>query len=98
MRRRRGGRIDQADESLFSGEVLTGRMAAERGLIDGIGELRAVMRAALRRQGQAAPGRHRAAPAVAGAALPFGAGDPLAAIGDVAEWIEARVLWARYGL
>ena len=27
-----------------------------------------------------------------------GAGEPLAAIADVAEWIEARVLWGRYGL
>src|SRR5580704_9427848 len=45
VRRRRAGRIDAGDESLFSGDVLTGRMALERGLIDGIGELRAVMRA-----------------------------------------------------
>ena len=30
---------------LFSGDVLTGRMALDRGLVDGIGELRAVMRA-----------------------------------------------------
>ncbi len=41
---RRAGKIDPADESLFSGEVLTGRMALARGLIDGIGDLRSVMR------------------------------------------------------
>ncbi len=45
VRRRRAGKIDGEDESLFSGDVVTGRMALERGLIDGIGELRAVMRA-----------------------------------------------------
>src|SRR5207237_10547996 len=45
VRRRRLGKIDSADETLFSGEVLTGRMALERGLIDGIGDLRSVMRA-----------------------------------------------------
>ncbi|HKS89559.1 MAG TPA: S49 family peptidase, partial [Stellaceae bacterium] len=45
VRRRRAGRIDAADDGLFSGEVLTGRMALERGLIDGIGDLRSVMRA-----------------------------------------------------
>ena len=45
MRRRRAGKIDEADETLFTGDVLTGRMAMDRGLIDGIGELRAVMRA-----------------------------------------------------
>ena len=44
VRRRRAGKIDAADESLFSGEVLTGRMALERGLVDGIGEIRGVMR------------------------------------------------------
>src|SRR5204863_7904768 len=42
--RRRAGKIDAADETLFSGDVLTGRMALERGLVDGIGGLRAVVR------------------------------------------------------
>jgi len=45
VRRRRAGKIDEADETLFTGDVLTGRMATNRGLVDGIGELRAVMRA-----------------------------------------------------
>ena len=45
VHRRRAGKIDSADETLFSGDILTGRMAVDRGLVDGIGELRAVMRA-----------------------------------------------------
>src|SRR3954470_5675616 len=45
VRRRRAGKIDAADETLFSGDVLTGRMALARGLIDGIGDIRSVMRA-----------------------------------------------------
>ena len=45
VRQRRAGKIDAADDSLFSGDVLTGRMALERGLIDGIGDLRSVLRA-----------------------------------------------------
>src|ERR1700722_1755620 len=45
VRRRRAGKIDASDETLFSGEVLTGRMALARGLIDGIGDLRSGMRA-----------------------------------------------------
>src|SRR5579864_5185142 len=44
VRRRRAGKIAAADDGLFSGEVLTGRMALARGLIDGIGDLRAVLR------------------------------------------------------
>src|SRR5437899_5689511 len=42
VRRRRAGKIDAGDESLFNGNILTGRMAVERGLVDGIGELRTV--------------------------------------------------------
>ena len=97
VRKRRIGKIDAADESLFNGDVLTGHMAAERGLIDGIGELRAVMR---QRYGD----KVRLRPVATDrrrpfwGRLPFGAGEPLAAIADVAEWIEARVLWGRYGL
>src|SRR5205814_1224881 len=81
--RRRTGKIDATDETLFSGEVLTGRMALDRGLVDGIGELRAVMRA---RYGEKVKLR------------PFAAHEPAAAIADFADWIEARLLWARFGL
>src|SRR5262252_3996534 len=45
VQRRRAGKIDTSDESLFNGDVLTGRMALNRGLVDGIGDLRGVMRA-----------------------------------------------------
>ncbi len=97
VRRRRAGKIDAADESLFDGDVLTGNMAAQRGLIDGIGELRAVMRA---RYGDTvrlraiAPERRRRL----WERLPFAAREPFAALADLAEWIEARVLWSRFGL
>ncbi len=66
--RRRVGKIDAADESLFSGEVLTGRMALARGLIDGIGDLRSVMRARFGDRGKAVADRRGApSPLVAGA-------------------------------
>jgi signal peptide peptidase SppA len=97
VRRRRGDKIDGADESLFNGDVLTGHMAAERGLIDGIGELRAVMRA---RYGD----RVRLRPVAAErrrpiwGRLPFMAREPFAVFADLAEWAEARLVWARFGL
>jgi signal peptide peptidase SppA len=96
--RRRAGKIDVADDTLFNGDVLTGRMAVERGLVDGIGELRAVMRA---RYGDKVrlrpfPAERRRWPLWR--RLPFGARDPAAAIADIAEWVEARLLWARFGL
>jgi signal peptide peptidase SppA len=98
VRRRRAGKIDAADETLFNGDVLTGRMAVDRGLIDGIGELRAVMRT---RYGDKV--RLRPFPAERRrwslwSRLPFAAREPAAAITDLADWIEARLLWARFGL
>ena len=44
VRERRGGRLVAAEKELFSGEFWTGRRALELGLIDGIGDLRTIMR------------------------------------------------------
>jgi signal peptide peptidase SppA len=96
--RRRAGKIDASDETLFSGDVLTGRMALDRGLVDGIGELRAVMRS---RYGEKVKLRSFAAERRRWPfwrRLPFGAHEPIAALADLADWIEARLLWARFGL
>ncbi len=97
VRRRRAGKIDAGDESLFNGDVLTGHMAAQRGLIDGIGEVRAVMRA---RYGENV--RLRAIPTERRrplwGRLPFSAHQPADMIGDLTEWLEARLLWNRFGL
>ena len=98
VRRRRAGKIAAADETLFSGDVLTGRMALDRGLIDGIGELRSVMRA---RYGE----KVRLRPVLAGRRrwpllrrLPFVEREPSTLIAELADWVEARLLWARFGL
>jgi signal peptide peptidase SppA len=44
VRERRGGRLKGDEAELFSGEFWTGRPALARGLIDGIGDLRGVLR------------------------------------------------------
>lgn len=44
VRERRGERLQASDRTLFSGEFWTGRRGQELGLIDGIGDLRQVMR------------------------------------------------------
>ncbi len=103
VRRRRLGKIDAADDSLFSGEVLTGRMALARGLIDGIGDVRSVMRARfgdkVRLVPIAATRRRRWWPARLRPAVGREAQGPLAApIADLLDWLEARALWARFGL
>jgi signal peptide peptidase SppA len=98
VRRRRAGKIDAADESLFSGDVLTGRMALERGLIDGIGDVRGVMRARYGdkvRLRQVATERRRW-PFLG--RLPLMAREPFAPVAELADWLEARLLWARFGL
>ncbi len=99
VRERRGAKLAEAEDELFSGAFWTGRRAQELGLIDGIGDLRAVMRARYgdrvklklvgdeRRWLWRRLGRSEEAPGAAG------------------EWatgllsaIEARSLWSRYGL
>src|SRR5712692_5467670 len=45
VHQRRGARLKGADETLFNGDIFTGRTALANGLIDGIGELRGTLRA-----------------------------------------------------
>jgi signal peptide peptidase SppA len=99
----RGARLTGAETDLFSGEFWTGRKAVALGLADGIGDLRAVLR---ERFGDdvamplIAPGRSlfgRARPGVGIDGL-----DHLFACAGLADEVvsalEARALWARYGL
>lgn len=99
VKRRRIGKIDAGDETLFSGEVMTGRMALAKGLIDGIGDLRAVMRARFGERVKLVPiasERRRRWPfsrpqrGVDAVRLGF--------VADLVDWLEARLLWARFGL
>jgi len=103
VKRSRGARLKGPEKTLFSGEYWTGGKAIELGLADGIGDVRATLRA---RFGDdvvtplVAPARGwfgRVQPAIRPSDI---AGLPRAA--DFAEEIisalEARALWARYGL
>ena len=98
VRHRRAGKIDAADETLFGGDVLTGRMALDRGLIDGIGDLRAVMRARYGDKVRLRPvaAERRRWPFLN--RLPFVGREPFSLVIELADWIEARFLWARFGL
>ena len=44
VRERRAGKLKAPEKDLFSGEFWTGRRALELGLIDGLGDLRGIMR------------------------------------------------------
>jgi serine protease SohB len=97
---RRGERLKAARKELFSGAFWTGRRALEMGLIDGLGDMRAVMRdkfgerVRLKRVSPAMPLLRRFG-------LP-GALTRAPAPGDWAEAaisaIEERLIWNRFGL
>jgi signal peptide peptidase SppA len=103
VKRSRGARLKGPEKTLFSGEYWTGGKAIELGLADGIGDLRATLRARF--------GDDVITPLVAPARGWFGRVQPSVAPSDItglpraadfAEEIisalEARALWARYGL
>jgi signal peptide peptidase SppA len=107
----RGIRLKAADDVLFSGEYWTGSKAVELGLADGIGDLRSTLRA--RFGDKVATPLISAERGLFGRTRPgvgFGAGldrsirglDMLSQGGELAEGVisavEARALWARFGL
>ncbi len=99
VRERREGRLADADDELFSGAFWTGRRALELGLIDGIGDLRTVMR---ERYGERVKlksvGDERRWPwrrLGPGSEAPDAPGEWAA---GVLGALEARSLWSRYGL
>ena len=98
VHRRRIGKIDPADETLFSGDILTGRMALARGLIDGIGDLRSVMRARFGDKVRLVPIAVERRRRLLARRRPFVTGESLSLLGDIADWLEARLMWAKYDL
>jgi signal peptide peptidase SppA len=95
VRERRGARIgERPDDEIFSGEFWTGARAKELGLIDGLGDLRSVMRGRYGDKVRLALVTDRGSWLRRRLGLPMGSGwaDELVAAA------EARAMWARYGL
>jgi signal peptide peptidase SppA len=94
----RGGRLTGPEKTVFSGEYWTGNRAVELGLADGIGDLRSTLRERF--------GEDVLTPLISAPRSWFGRAQP--GIGgfwqppDLAEQLlsalEARAIWARYGL
>lgn len=107
VKTRRGAKLEEADDSLFSGEFWSGIKAHELGLIDGIADLRSKMRekygdkvklklvtqeqSFLRR-------RFRGLPGLGAMFGSSGAFESTSFAEDLISAIEARSIWARYGL
>jgi serine protease SohB len=102
VKERRGDKLDSRETALFSGEFWTGHRAHELGLVDGIGDLRSVLRQRF--------GDKVRTPLVADRGL-FGRRQPgvigggweqalgnLNLADDLVSTLEARAIWARYGL
>ncbi|NUS71238.1 MAG: S49 family peptidase [Ensifer adhaerens] len=103
MVKARRGQLLADDPDIFSGLFWTGRRGLELGIIDGLGDLRGEVK---KRYGEKARleliqpvrslfGRRQSGAAIAGALV-----EPMAAsaAAGLAEVIEERALWARFGL
>ena len=94
VRSSRGARLKGDDDSLFSGEFWTGRRALELGLVDGIGDLRSVMRV---RFGEKVRFLVVGAP-TSWLRRRLGLSAPPEWARDLLAAAEERALWARFGL
>ena len=99
VKSRRGGKLNGPESDLFSGEYWTGRRALELGLIDAVGDLRSVLRERF--------GDKVVTPLVTAErgllgrrVLGVGRSDLTQAgfAEDLISALEARAIWARYGL
>jgi serine protease SohB len=104
VKSRRGGKLNGAEEDLFSGEYWTGYRGLELGLVDALGDLRGVLR---QRYGDkvvtplisAERGwLGRRVPGVGSLGGAHGELLQTGLAGDLISALEARALWARYGL
>lgn len=104
VRGRRGDRLKGTDEDLFSGEFWTGAKALDLGLVDGLGDLRSVMRDRFGEKvnlrlvhGERRWWRGRIRTEAALPALtPSGLADDLASA--MINAVEDRAMWSRFGL
>jgi serine protease SohB len=94
VRARRGQRLRGEEAELFTGEIWTARGALERGLIDGIGDLRGTLRARYGDKVRLAVVEERRGWLKRRLGLTEAPGWPEQAVAA----LEARALWARFGL
>ena len=101
---RRGEKLNGTHEDLFSGAFWTGIQAKELGLIDGLGDLREIMR---NKFGDKVLFKEYAAKTGILSKLGLAGSSEFSLVtdakinslfSDVLEWIEQRVTWGRFGL
>ncbi len=102
VKSRRGRRLQESGSDLFSGEFWTGTRAMELGLVDGISDMRTVLRDRFGRNVRLKTIQVRKGwlKRRLGMSTSFGVGDPLGygiGTGLVAA-AEERAIWSRFGL
>ncbi|MFQ5774216.1 MAG: S49 family peptidase [Kiloniellaceae bacterium] len=107
VRERRGARLKGGEKTLFSGEFWSGKRAVELGLVDGVGEMRQILRArygdrvVLRRVDAGRPWWRRrigmAAEDAAGTWPVLRRPDPRDWFAGLIAAVEERALWSRFG-
>ncbi len=92
---RRGEKLEGSDSKLFEGEFWSGAGALKLGLIDGFGEMRAVMRDKLGKKVRFAElhPEKKLIPSILKGEL-----DSSATVRAILEVIDERSIWSRYGL
>lgn len=106
VRERRGKKIEDAGEQLFTGEFWSGRQALELGLIDGLADVRSKMRELYGEEVQlrlVSPERGLFFRRSRGVGVrltrgDYGLGETPGFADELISAIEARALWARFGL
>lgn len=95
VRERRGARLERARDELFDGRVWTGAAAVEQGLVDGLGEARAVVRARFGEKARLVPVNPRQGWLLR--RLRFRA-EPAHMLDEALGILKARAHWRRFGL
>ena len=105
VRERRAGKLKAPEDELFSGAFWTGRKALEAGLVDGIGDMRGVLREKLgdnvKLRLVAGPRpwlRRRLGLAMPGDGTGRGLSDPGDWAAGLLAAVEERLWWGRFGL
>ncbi len=99
VKERRGKKLKGTDKSLFNGDIWTGEKAVKKGLIDGLGEMRAVMREKYGEKVRFVPVQRQMSwlQRRLNRGLAAHVGDDGWA-GDLIAAVEERALWSRFGL
>jgi serine protease SohB len=101
VKERRGSRLTGDDATLFSGEFWTAERAIGLGLADRLGDVRSLLRerfGAKVRMPLVSAERSFFGRRLPGVGLARALGEPESLADDIVSTLEARALWARYGL